>query len=168
MQKPRYTIYVVEAETGHPNEYYHAHLMKVREDAASGCILDYPPDVPFDAQEIHYFRDWPNSIYMKGKETTKRRCNDGLLLQPYISGDEDYIEALWQRTQKLLPLICDGKIPFDIAAPLPNQFNCRSGVEASLVAMGLRFVIDDPALPQTGLGKNLLERVTGGQTLAVA
>lgn len=164
MKTPRCTIYVVESfipdsKPWIPGNYYHSFLMKVREDEGQASIADYPANVPFDAEAIHYSFDKQNPDCLIGIEKKSKCFNDGLLLQAYVNGEEDYINEIWQRAQKLLPVVRGAKLPFSIEASLPHQFNCRSGVEASLAVMGFKFVLDDPALPRTGLGKNLLGKM---------
>jgi hypothetical protein len=157
MSQERYTIYVVERK--HPKEgFYHSSLIKIREDKQSGCMLDRPKNFWFWSEEIHFDIDCG---YMDAFDQLRQRNNDpDVMFQGYVNGDREYIEDLWRRLYRVMAAVArDGKIPFEFYAKLEHQFNCRSGTEAGLNAMGFRYVLDDEKLPRQGLGKNLLDRL---------
>lgn len=157
MSREYYSIYAVEHKTK-TNES-HSFLMKVREGRPHGCILDLPPDVDFGTEELHFTDDTYGLLLTAYSRSGKRRNHETYVFQGYISGDQDYIEGLWEKALQLCPAVRCREILFDVDAPLQCQFNCRSGTEAALNAMNLKFLVDDECVPKAGLGKDLLSHL---------
>jgi hypothetical protein len=168
MSKARYTIYAVEMFVPEDRRY-HSYLMKVREDETHPALSELADDVSFDADEIHVRGDndqWLLTAYSCSK---KRRKNEAdFLFQPLLNGEEGYINELWQKGARLCPLVRPKELLFDVHARLKDQYNCRSGTEAMLKAMGLRFVIDDERISPEGLDKDLLEVLEGARAPELA
>ena len=154
MYQVYYSIYAVEHFSRDGKA--HSFLMKVEEGKDAGCILDLPKGAAFATEEIH-FVDAPYSTFMTAYNRQGVRVNDGTYkFQGYISGHKADIERLWERVLGLFPAFNRREIPFAANPELPYQFNCRSGTEAGLKAMGLNFLLVDETMPREGLGKNLL------------
>ena len=152
-----YSIYAVEHDTG--DGHSHSFLLKVREGNGALSLLNVPPGGAFVGDEIH-FVDAPLAPFMDAYDRRTIRKNDGTYtFNQYASGEKDFIEGLWARALSLIPAVQNREIPFAKKPELHYQFNCRSGTEAALNAMGMAYVVDKNTVRHDGLGKNLLRHL---------
>ena len=146
-------------------EFYHSCLALVNE--SGGAATDGPDFTP--EQELHFMDDIGSESLTASVYTRERHLSAESALIGYIGGEEMSIRKLWNRALQVGVAVKRAAPEFDKVAGLEWEFNCRSGVEAALKAMGFEYHRVEPvagkeyATPSLawGLNKNLLGFVQG-------
>ncbi len=138
------SIYIAERlhdgvdDFGEHVQWHHAFLMLM--DETHGNYKDAEV-----VQQLHFNDDAASQMMRphvrEGMSSPERL--DALELFPYVSGNESDVLSMWNHALELAVKVKEEGVRFDKKdSALPQANNCRSGVKASIEAMGMTFCSD--------------------------
>lgn len=151
------SIYVVEKPvismfSGKP-DFYHSFLALVDETKQPASSGDFEP-----LQELHFMDTENDGVLTARVYTRERHINTGMFLIGCTGGDEIPIRKIWNCALRVGEAVRGLGPEFNKAAHSEGVFNCRSGVEAGLAAMGLTYTWGAQEQPVSEREREVLEQ----------